>query len=62
MKRTFDQAGKKLTFEQALQLLSVNQIEVALGCIRADSPLPDAEIDLLELGQTVAGLGVGEGR
>ena len=29
VKRTFDQAGKKLTFAQAMQLLSVNQIEVA---------------------------------
>ena len=56
-----DQAGKtnpKLTVEQAKQLLSANQIEVLLGCIPADSPLPAAELDLLDLGGTIDGLGL----
>jgi hypothetical protein len=59
-----DQAGKKnpkLTFEQASQLLSANQIEAALGCIEADSPVPAAELHLLELGRTIDGLEVERG-
>jgi Peptidase family M1 domain len=46
----------KLTFAQATQLLSVNQIEVALGCIDAKSPVPAAENDSLGLIQAIAGM------
>ena len=64
LRRVMDQAGKKnprLTFEQAAQLLSANQIEALLGCIEADSPVPAAELHLLELGRTIDGLDVDNG-
>ena len=56
-----DQAGKnnpKLTVEQAHQLLYANEIEINLGCLDAGSPVPAAEHDLLDLGQTIDGLGI----
>jgi len=59
-----DQSGKnngKLTVAQAEQLLSVYQIEVLLGCIPADSPNPQAQVDLLELGAGIDGLGLDAG-
>jgi hypothetical protein len=59
--RVLDQAGKnnsKLTIEQAHTLLYANEIEIDLGCLDATSPVPKAEHDLLDLGQTIDGLGL----
>jgi hypothetical protein len=56
-----DGAGKpkpKLTIAQARQLLSVNQIEAALGCIAASSGRPAAENDVLTFIETVDGYGL----
>ena len=56
-----DEAGKdkpRLTFAQAQQLLSANQIEALLGCIPAGSTRPAAEHDLLALMRTIDGFGL----
>jgi hypothetical protein len=50
--------GGSLTFAQAEQLLSANQIEALLGCIPAGSTAPAAEQASLELRATIAGMGL----
>jgi hypothetical protein len=56
-----NEAGKdkpRLTYAQADQLLSVNQIETLLGCLARGSTRPDAEHQVLELMRTIDALGL----
>ena len=56
-----NEAGKdkpRLTYAQADQLLSVNQIETLLGCLARGSTRPDAEHQVLELMRTIDVLGL----
>jgi beta-glucosidase len=63
--KVLDQAGKtnpKLTVAQAELLVEyANVIETHLGCLDPGSPVPQAEIDLLQLGQTIDGMGLDKG-
>jgi hypothetical protein len=64
VRQVVDQAGKnhpRLTFAQAMQLLSVYQIEALIGCVPAGSAEPAAEQDLVALMRTVDGLDVAKG-
>src|SRR5205085_7706169 len=58
-----DGAGKtrpSLTYAQAHQLLAVNQIVVALGCVPASSGRSTAEHDALALLETIAGFNLAD--
>jgi hypothetical protein len=59
--RVMREAGKGLTFDEALKLMSVNQIELRLGCFAAGSPRPAGEEADLDLGRTIAGLAISPG-
>jgi len=51
-----------LSFADAQQLLAAaNRVAATLGCLPAESSLPAVQRDLVELMQTIAGLGVGRG-
>jgi beta-glucosidase len=62
--KVLDAAGKNnpaLTVEQAQALLYAYEIEIDLGCLAADSPVPQAEHDLLDLEQAIDSLGLKKG-
>jgi Peptidase family M1 domain len=59
-----DELGKpkpRMSFGQGVQLLSVNQIEMLVGCIPSGSPLPEAELDVITLIHTIETLDLKDG-